>query len=95
MEVQKKIVTEKQKALLSTKKAKGLVAKVSQMILEDQYCPGIIQQIDASVGLLNSVKKILLTGHIEHCLAYNMKENKEQAINELLKIYNLGKKHNV
>ena len=82
----------KDKAVLSAKKAAGTINKVQQMIEEDKYCPDIIQQVDATIGLMKSVKKHLLTGHLDHCLVEKLKENKSQAIDELLKIYNLGDK---
>jgi DNA-binding FrmR family transcriptional regulator len=80
------------KALLSAKKAQGTLSKVIEMINDDRYCPDIIQQIDAVIGLLKSSKKQMLENHLDHCLATKMQENKKQAIEELLKIYNLGGK---
>lgn len=80
----------KQKASLSTKKAQGTLNTVLKMIEEDKYCPEIIQQVDSAIGLLKSVKKQLLIGHFDHCLEEKLHENKAKAIDELLKIYNLG-----
>ncbi len=60
------------------------------MIEEDKYCPEIIQQTDSVVGLLKTVKKELLAGHLDTCAFERMKENKDSAIKELLKIYNLS-----
>lgn len=79
----------KHKTSISIKKAKGIVEKVLKMTEEDVYCPEIIQQIDASIGLLNSAKKSLLRGHLNHCLEINMKEDKDSAILELIKIFDL------
>lgn len=81
----------KQKALLSAKKAQGVINKVLKMIEEDKYCPEIIQQIDAVNGLLKSAKKTLLIGHLDHCIEMKLKENKSQAIDELIKIFDLSK----
>lgn len=82
---------EKKKAELSTKKAIGTLNKVLKMTEEDQYCPDIIQQIDASIGLLKSAKKNLLYGHLDHCLEMKLKENKEDAVQELIRIFDLSK----
>lgn len=79
----------KQKAALATKKSLGVVAKVAELVDADEYCPNIIQQIDAAIGLLNSAKKTLLTGHLNHCLEDKLKENKQQAVKELIKIFDL------
>ena len=82
----------KEKASLSTKKAQGTLNKVLKMIQEDQYCPDIIQQLDSTLGLLKSARKHLLMGHLDHCLIHKLHEDKNQAVNELLKIYTLGEK---
>ena len=88
----KHLTDQKQAALLSTKKALGTLTKVSGMVDDDVYCPEIIQQIDAAIGLLKSTKKHLLRGHLEHCLENKIKENKIQTVKELIKIYNLQEK---
>ncbi|MDP2741468.1 MAG: metal-sensing transcriptional repressor [bacterium] len=69
--------------------AGGSLSKVSNMILEKRYCPEIIQQIDSVVGLLNSARKELLKGHLESCIVKQLKSDKDGAIKELLKIYNM------
>lgn len=69
--------------------ANGSLSKVSNMLLEKRYCPEVIQQIDSVIGLLHSVRKELLRGHLESCLAVRLKSDKEGAIKELLKIYNM------
>jgi len=79
----------KLKASLSAKKAKGTVNKILQMIEEDKYCPEIIQQINAAIGLLQSSKKTLLLGHLDHCLEDKLREDKAKAITELIKIFDL------
>jgi CsoR family transcriptional regulator, copper-sensing transcriptional repressor len=80
---------DKQKASLSVKKSLGTVNKILQMIEQDKYCPEIIQQIDAAIGLLQSSKKTLLLGHLDHCLEDKLKEDRTKAINELVKIFDL------
>ena len=87
-----KLTDKKEKALISTKKASGTVARVLEMIGEDKYCIDVIQQIDAAIGLLNATKKTLLEGHLDHCLEHKIKENKQQTIEELMKIYSIGNK---
>ena len=84
------ITCEKHKAALSVKKAKGILEKVLLMIESDTYCPNVIQQIDAVRGLLTSAKKTLLIGHLDHCLENRLKTNKPQAIEELVRIFDLN-----
>ncbi len=85
-----RLSTKKTKSLKLAKQARGTLEKVIAMIEEDKYCPEIIQQADSAVGLLRTVKKELLAGHLDTCAFERMKENKDSAIKELLKIYNLS-----
>lgn len=80
----------KTKALKLAKQANGTLAKVIQMIEGGTYCPEIIQQADSVCGLIKTLKKELLAGHLDTCTADNLKKNKKKAIEELLKIYNLS-----
>jgi len=85
-----KISINKAKTLKSAKQAQGTLNKITQMIETDRYCPEIIQQVDSVIGLLKTAKRELLVGHLDTCLVHQMKENKQQAIDELIKIYNLS-----
>ena len=89
--MEKKILSDKKiKALKCTKQAQGTLAKVILMIEEGKYCPEVIQQIDSVVGLLKTTKRELLAGHLDTCVAHQMAQDKNKAIDELLKIYNLS-----
>jgi len=72
------------------KQASGTLTKVLEMIDRDEYCPDILQQMDSVSGLIKSAKREMLAGHLDTCIVKQMKENKEKAILELLKIYNLS-----
>lgn len=72
------------------KQAQGTLNKVAEMIEADRYCPEIMQQVDSVLGLLKTAKRELLAGHLDHCVADQLSQNKQKAINELLKIYNLS-----
>lgn len=84
------ISSSKQKSLKLVKQGQGMLTKVIDMIEQDKYCPDIIQQLDSVSGFLRSAKRELLTGHLDSCAYKKMTENKDQAIKELLKIYNLS-----
>ncbi len=86
----KTLPTNKGKSLKSVKQGLGTLSKIVEMIEEDRYCPEVIQQIDSVIGLLKTAKRVLLAGHLDTCVAHQMKENKKKAIDELLKIYNLS-----
>ena len=85
----KELPEKKMKSLKLIKQARGTIEAVISMIEKDQYCPEIIQQVDSVCGLLRSVKKELLAGHLDTCALEQLKGNKGKAIEELLKIYNL------
>lgn len=80
----------KAKPLKSSKQALGTLNKIVSMIEQDTYCPEIIQQVDSVIGLLKATKRDLLAGHLDTCVAHQMKSDKKKAIAELLKIYNLS-----
>lgn len=90
MENSNHLATKKAQSLKLAKQARGTLAKVITMIENDAYCPEIIQQADSVSGLLKSVKRALLAGHLDTCALDRLKENKEKAVRELLKIYNLS-----
>lgn len=69
--------------------ALGSLKKIPSIVEEKRYCPDIIQQIDSVVGLLHSARKELLKGHLESCLSERLQTDKEGAVKELLKIYNM------
>lgn len=82
--------TNKRKSLKSAKQSVGTLNKIIEMIESDRYCPEILQQVDSVIGLLKATKRELLAGHLDTCVAHQMKENKKKAIDELLKIFNLS-----
>ncbi len=86
----KTLPVNKAKSLKCAKQAQGTLNKVSEMIESDRYCPEIIQQVDSIIGLLKTAKRELLAGHLDTCVIHKMKENKQKAIDELIKIYNLS-----
>jgi DNA-binding FrmR family transcriptional regulator len=85
------LAAKKAASLKLAKQARGTLETVVSMIESDTYCPEIIQQADSVIGLLKSVKRELLAGHLDTCVMHKMLEDKPAAIRELLKIYNLSK----
>lgn len=77
-------------SLKLAKQARGTIETVVNMIESDKYCPEVMQQVDSVIGLLKSVKRELLAGHLDTCAVKKLNENKEEAIKELMKIYNLS-----
>ena len=86
----KHLPAKKAKSLKLAKQARGTLEAIILMIENDRYCPEIIQQADSAIGLLKTVKRDLLAGHLDTCAIDQLKKNKDKAIQELLKIYNLS-----
>lgn len=86
----KKLSDKKLKSMKCVKQAQGTLSKVTEMIENGRYCPEVMQQIDSAIGLLRTTKRELLAGHLDTCVAHQMAEDKQKAVNELLKIYNLS-----
>lgn len=87
--MKKELSEKKIKSLKLARQARGTLEKVIAMIEGNEYCPGIIQQADSAIGLLRSVKRELLSGHLDACVLERLKKDKSGTIQELLKIYNL------
>jgi CsoR family transcriptional regulator, copper-sensing transcriptional repressor len=87
------MITQKQKALISFKKAKSHVEKIIEMMEEDRYCVDIMQQNLAVIGLLKSAHQSLMENHLNHCFKGAMNTNnskrKNQMIEEILKVTKL------
>ena len=90
MKMHKSLSTKKTKSLKLARQARGTLEAVILMIEKDNYCPEIIQQADSVIGLLKRAKRELLAGHLDDCAVRRLQENKDKAVQELLKIYNLS-----
>lgn len=86
----------KKKILLNLKKLKSLLDTIEKMVEEDRYCPEIMQQVLAGIGLLRSVHRELMQKHLKGCFieaARSGDEKKQEAmINEILKVVELYNK---
>ena len=54
------------------------------MIENDAYCTDILVQVSAANAALNSFNKVLLSNHIRSCVANDIREGKEETIDELV-----------
>ena len=62
----------------------GQVRGIKRMIEENVYCPDILVQTASVIATLNSFNKALLADHIRTCVADDIKEGRDEAIDELL-----------
>ena len=64
----------------------GQVRGVKAMLEQDAYCTDILTQVAAINAALNSFNKVLLANHIKGCVTRDIKEGKEETVDELVKL---------
>ena len=62
----------------------GQVRGVRGMLEKDAYCADILVQVSAINSALNSFNKVLLSNHIHTCVAEDIRNGKDEAIDELV-----------
>lgn len=62
----------------------GQIRGIKGMVEKNCYCPDIITQVAAANAALNSFNKVLLANHIKTCVIKDIKEGKEETMDELL-----------
>ena len=83
----KKRDEKEQKDLMNRlKRIEGQVRGVQKMLESDAYCPDILVQVSAINCALNSFNKALLTSHIKSCVVEDIREGKDETIDELTEV---------
>ncbi len=78
---------EEQKALMTRlKRVEGQIRGIEKMVETGAYCPDILVQVSAATSALNSFNKLLLQCHIKSCVAEDIRDGKDEAIDELCKV---------
>lgn len=62
----------------------GQVRGVKRMLENDAYCTDILIQVSAINAALNSFNKTLLAEHIRSCVAEDIRQGKDDTIDELV-----------
>lgn len=62
----------------------GQVRGIRKMVENDSYCTDILIQVSAVNAALNSFNKVLLANHIRTCVAEDIRDGKEETIDELV-----------
>ena len=65
-------------------RVEGQIRGIKRMVEEDAYCTDILIQVSAANAALNSFNKVLLAEHIRTCVARDIREGKEETIDELV-----------
>ena len=64
----------------------GQVRGIRKMVETDCYCTDILVQVSAVNAALNSFNKVLLANHIRTCVAEDIREGKDDTIDELVTV---------
>lgn len=76
---------EQKKALLNRlKRIEGQVRGIQTMIEQNAYCNDVLMQSAAVNAAMNAFNKELLASHIRGCVARDIKEGKNEVIDELV-----------
>ena len=67
-------------------RVEGQIRGIKKMVENDAYCPEILIQVSAANAALNSFTKVLLASHIRSCVAEDIREVKEETIDELVTV---------
>ena len=62
----------------------GQIRGIKGMVEKNCYCPDILIQVAAANAALNSFNKVLLGNHIRTCVARDIREGKDETIDELV-----------
>lgn len=62
----------------------GQIRGIRGMLERDVYCTDILVQVSAVNAALNSFNKVLLANHIKTCVTRDIKEGKEETVDELV-----------
>ncbi len=60
----------------------GQVRGIKGMVEKDAYCTDILIQVAAVNAALNSFNKVLLADHIRTCVARDIRDGKEETLDE-------------
>lgn len=81
----KKRSEEEYKALLNRlSRIEGQVRGIRKMVETDTYCTDILTQVSAVHAALNAFNRELLANHIRTCVANDIRNGKDETIEELV-----------
>ena len=76
---------EEKRALINRlSRIEGQIRGIRAMVEKDAYCTDILIQVEAVRAALNSFNKVLLANHIKTCVAQDIRDGKEETIDELV-----------
>lgn len=64
----------------------GQIRGIKGMVEKDAYCTDILTQVAAANAALNSFNKVLLANHIKTCVTKDIKDGKDETVDELVAV---------
>jgi len=74
----------KQNMIMRLSRIEGQIRGISRMIDEDVYCDNVLQQISSVESALSGVKTVLLDAHMRSCVIGQIREGKDEVMDELM-----------
>ncbi len=65
-------------------RVEGQIRGIRGMVEKSAYCPDILSQVSAATAALNAFSRELLSQHIRTCVADDIREGRDETIDELL-----------
>ncbi len=63
----------------------GQIRGIRGMVEKSAYCPDILIQVAAANAALNAFTKELLASHIKTCVARDIRDGKDETVDELVR----------
>ena len=63
----------------------GQIRGIRGMVERDAYCIDILTQVAAANAALNGFTKVLLAEHIKTCVAQDIREGRDETVDELVR----------
>ena len=83
--------TDKKRLLARLRRAEGQLAGIGRMIEDDKACVDTLIQISAIQGALGKIGKLILTEHVESCVADALQngneEHRKETIDGLIDVF--------
>ena len=76
--------TEYKDLIMRLNRIEGQIRGLKGMVERDAYCVDILTQVSAASAALNSFTKVLLASHIKTCVAQDIREGKDETVDELV-----------
>lgn len=75
---------ERKKLINRLSRIEGQIRGIRSMVEHDVYCTDILTQSAAVTAAMNAFNKELLSNHIKTCVAEDIREGKDETVDELV-----------